>query len=196
MSKIEDLQIEYGLPPGLRAAAAELYLEAFRQKLVPILGARGRAVLEASLNPERAICALQHGRLLGLIGYKCDHRAFFEPSLAQLTKHYGLLQGWLKAAVLALFERPQRAGELLLDGIAVHPTSRGQGVGTRLLNAVLTMASAKGLQSVRLDVVDTNPAARRLYERLGFVPVKTNQYAFLRPIFGFSASTMLVKDLG
>jgi RimJ/RimL family protein N-acetyltransferase len=43
-------------------------------------------------------------------------------------------------------------------------------VGALLVAAVLERAAATGHDRVRLDVVDGNVAARRLYERMGFVP--------------------------
>jgi len=42
-------------------------------------------------------------------------------------------------------------------------------VGALLVAAVLERAAAAGAHRVGLDVVDGNVAARRLYERMGFV---------------------------
>jgi ribosomal protein S18 acetylase RimI-like enzyme len=82
-----------------------------------------------------------------------------------------------------------------MDGIVVHPAARGQGVGTLLLHALFDIAQQQQMRTVRLDVVDTNPAARRLYERLGFVAVKSRRYPLLRTIFGFSASTTMIAQV-
>jgi ribosomal protein S18 acetylase RimI-like enzyme len=54
--------------------------------------------------------------------------------------------------------------------IALLPGYRGQGIGTRLLEALLN-ALCKTVQHVSLSVNQTNPA-RRLYERHGFTVVK------------------------
>jgi ribosomal protein S18 acetylase RimI-like enzyme len=54
--------------------------------------------------------------------------------------------------------------------IAVRSGHRGQGLGGRLLAAVLTQARERGHRSVSLSVEDGN-RARRLYERAGFVVV-------------------------
>jgi ribosomal protein S18 acetylase RimI-like enzyme len=53
--------------------------------------------------------------------------------------------------------------------IAVLPSYRGQGIGTRLLTALLALAD-DAYQTVSLSVSCDNPA-RHLYERLGFVTV-------------------------
>lgn len=57
-------------------------------------------------------------------------------------------------------------GLLHIIDIALLPKMRGRGIGTRILNDLLTEAGAAG-SSVRIYVENFNPA-RRLYERLGF----------------------------
>lgn len=53
-------------------------------------------------------------------------------------------------------------------GIAVVPSHRGCGIGSRLLEAGLLWARERGLKRVELKVHEENVGARRLYERLGF----------------------------
>jgi len=57
-------------------------------------------------------------------------------------------------------------GEL---GILVDRLHRGSGIGTELLRDALRQCRGK-FEIVRLSVFATNPGARRLYERFGFVP--------------------------
>jgi len=52
----------------------------------------------------------------------------------------------------------------------VHPALRGSGAASALVQAVLAWAEGRGASSVRLDVIDGNDRARRLYERHGFQP--------------------------
>ena len=49
--------------------------------------------------------------------------------------------------------------------------------------------------AMRLDVVDTNPRARQLYERKGFVAVSSNTYPLTQRFFGFSGSTTMMKTV-
>lgn len=58
---------------------------------------------------------------------------------------------------------------ILVIDIAMAPAFRGQGIGTGLLLGVIEEASAAGVPA-ELYVEMGNPA-RRLYDRLGFVPV-------------------------
>ena len=56
-----------------------------------------------------------------------------------------------------------------LMAVWVHPSARGTGAGHALVNAVLAWSESAGAKTVRLDVVEGNTAAIRLYERQGFM---------------------------
>ena len=83
-----------------------------------------------------------------------------------------------------------------MDGIVVRADRRGRGIGTKLVFRLFDVALAHNKRVVRLDVVDTNPAARRLYERLGFVELNTEKVPFLRRVMGFSAATTMERPVG
>ncbi len=190
--------VEYmdSLPDRLRMQAATIYFDAFEQKLDPILGRRiGIGLLGRTLNPDRAIVAVCGGELAGLAGLKYGGRAFMALGVRDMLRTYGVMRGLWKSTLLALLDRSERRGELLMDGIAVHRDMRGRGIGTALLKRVIAVACERGCQTVRLDVVDTNPAARRLYRREGFVATETVQVPFLRRLMGFSASTTMIKTV-
>jgi ribosomal protein S18 acetylase RimI-like enzyme len=55
--------------------------------------------------------------------------------------------------------------------IYVRPEARGRGVGRALLAELIEPTRAAGLDHVSLEVLASNHDARRLYDRLGFVPV-------------------------
>ena len=57
-----------------------------------------------------------------------------------------------------------------LAGIQLLPAHQGHGIGTHLVEQIVTDARKAGLP-VRLSVEKDNPRARVLYERLGFVEV-------------------------
>ena len=54
-------------------------------------------------------------------------------------------------------------------GMQVTEPYRGLGVGTALMEAVLTWAMTQGAHKITLQVWPHNHAARRLYQRFGFV---------------------------
>jgi ribosomal protein S18 acetylase RimI-like enzyme len=58
-----------------------------------------------------------------------------------------------------------------ITDIYVLPDARNKGIGRALLAAILEPARAAGLEHVSLEVLIRNSDARRLYERLGFIPM-------------------------
>jgi RimJ/RimL family protein N-acetyltransferase len=65
---------------------------------------------------------------------------------------------------------PPGADSVLLVAMWTHPDVRGHGAGGVLVDEVLAWAGENGWSEVRLRVADGNDAARRLFERHGFVP--------------------------
>ena len=189
-----DIDIRLGLPDDLRSRAADIYYDAFCGKFRPILGSRENAIaaLLESFDGQRAILALQGGHLVGLAGIQHGQRPFMVYRLPWFVDRFGWLGGRIRHAVVRLDARPYREGELLMDGIAVDRGLRGRGIGTALLHGVFDFARGNGYGTVRLDVMNTNPDARRLYERIGFVPTATHYYPYLWPVFGFWAATTMI----
>ncbi|WP_370417730.1 GNAT family N-acetyltransferase [Streptomyces sp. QH1-20] len=182
--------IRRGVPAGAERRAAELYWDAFGRKLGPALNPPDKAVafIAAHLNADRAVCALLDGRLVGLAGYQLGGRAFTGGSASDVLRAYGHLRGLHRLPLLALFERHPAPGQLVMDGIAVDPGLRGRGVGSLLIEEVAAVAAEQGHREIRLDVIDTNPRARALYERRGFTAVRTERTPYLRGLLGFGSA--------
>ncbi|MDY0816630.1 GNAT family N-acetyltransferase [Kitasatospora purpeofusca] len=187
------MTVRRGLPAGAERLAAELYWGAFGRKLGPALDPPDKAVpfIAAHLNADRAVCALLDGQLVGLAGYQHGGRALTGGSAGAVLRAYGHLRGLHRLLLLTLFERRPAPGQLLMDGIAVSPELRGRGVGSLLIEEVAAVAAEQGYREIRLDVIDTNPRARALYERRGFTAVRTEQMPYLRGLFGFGAVTTM-----
>ena len=186
--------IRNGFPPGQRQAAVRHFWAAFRDKLYKVLGPedKARVFLSRVANPDYAISAItDDGTLLGLAGFKTEGGAFMDGGLRDLAAVYGLSGAAWRGPLLATLERPCAPGVLLMDGIFVSEQARGMGVGSALLEALKAEARQRGLTRVRLDVIDSNPRARTLYERHGFVPQGTRRTGPFRYIFGFRASTTM-----
>lgn len=60
-------------------------------------------------------------------------------------------------------------GTASLTSLWVDPGSRGQGVGDRLVVAVLEWAKSEGFNQVLLWVAEGNSKAESLYQRNGFI---------------------------
>jgi [ribosomal protein S18]-alanine N-acetyltransferase len=96
----------------------------------------------------------------------------YREELADLTgtRHYvvveddqGRFAGWAGLAAVG--------GQADVLTIGVRPELQGQGLGARMLTALLDEAAARGCPEVFLDVRADNDRARRLYERFGFTQV-------------------------
>lgn len=190
----DEISVQQGFPDELRSSAAELYDAAFGAKLSIALPnpASRMAILKEGFNPEFSFVAISGGEMVGIAGFKTAQGSLTGGISFRVLKEEIGYWGVIRAVpVLALFERQQVAGQLLMDGIGVSPKMRGSGIGTKLLHSLIGYAKREGYRSVRLDVIDTNPAARRLYERVGFVPVKSEQFTYLKWLLGFGAATQM-----
>ncbi|MBV8480443.1 MAG: GNAT family N-acetyltransferase [Actinobacteria bacterium] len=72
--------------------------------------------------------------------------------------------------IAALIRKSDRAW--LLDLLYVRPPARGVGTGTELVRAAAEYVKAQGAQTLALQVLEKNAAARRLYDHLGFAAVE------------------------
>src|SRR5262249_8580607 len=59
-----------------------------------------------------------------------------------------------------------------IGGMATAPTWRRQGIGTRLLQRLISQADSLGLKTIELEVLEENMAAHRLYRQAGFHDVR------------------------
>ena len=187
-----------GLPPDQRAAAARLYWQAFGGKLGRVMGPEGRALafLNRVIREDHVIAALYGDALLGLIGFKTPQGAFAGGEMADLRAVYGLTGSLWRGALLQMLSREVDSERFLVDGICVAAEARGLGIGSALIGAICAEARARGYAEVRLDVIDTNPRARALYERQGFTATRTTGMGPLRHVFGFAEATTMVRATG
>ena len=92
------------------------------------------------------------------------------PAWALVVEHKGRVDGFV-----VIF---QVLDEASIHSIAVRSNQQGKGLGQTLLNAALLKMDQAGAKRCLLEVRQSNVAARRLYERSGFVldGVRKNYY--------------------
>ena len=198
MAAHPDIAISTGFADEERAHVAALYWQSFGAKLTHVLGPKERAeaFFVQILNPKFALIARdQAGTLLGLAGLKTAEGGLLDGTFSELSRSYGWFGAVWRGAVLSVLERNLQDGVLQMDGIFVDATARGRGVGTALLSAVSDQARARGATSVQLDVIDTNPRARALYEKVGFRPVSEERTGPFKWVFGFSSATRMERPV-
>ena len=116
-------------------------------------------------------------------------KAFTDWQSSQQEKHYLLHYPAAERLVIEKGEAIGRIyvdtrGEVRLMDVTILPAWRNQGIGTRLLQALLAYADGLG-RPASLHVEPFNPA-RRMYERAGFAVSETRGlYEFMiRPACG------------
>ncbi|MEH0420124.1 GNAT family N-acetyltransferase [Streptomyces sp. B21-083] len=62
------------------------------------------------------------------------------------------------------------AARAIIEGVRVHTTERGSGLGTRLIEWAVETSRRENCQLVQLTSDVTRTDAHRFYERLGFTP--------------------------
>ncbi len=192
------ITIRQGFPETEQNHVAELYWQAFSPKLGRIMGPDARALhfFSGCLNPDYALVARdEQGRLLGVAGFQTEAGGLVAGSLKDMAQVYGWFGGTWRGLLLSVLERKIQPGVFQMDGLFVDASARGLGVGTALLKAVCQGARQRKLDRVQLDVIDTNPRARALYERVGFVPISEEEAGPFVHIFGFSKATRMQKTL-
>jgi ribosomal protein S18 acetylase RimI-like enzyme len=191
------LQIRYGLLETHRQTIADLLWGAFAEKLRPFLGKGqgARRILAESLAPERLVLALEAGQVVGLAIVDTDGGRVLRPSLPRLAAEHGPLGGFWRWLGLRAFSSDPDGPSAHIGALAVAAEARGRGVGTALLAEVEAVARRRGRPRLSLDVVDTNPRARALYERLGFTVTGSLRLPWLFRPFGFNGYDRMVKVL-
>lgn len=182
--------------------AAAIFYEAFRPKLDHLefmtrTPAQAQRIMTESFRPELGFFAVRAGEVIGLAGTQIRGRAFLDVPFAIWRREFGLFGGLrrhLMRTIGALFT-PVPADAVRVQGIAVAAAARGLGVGTLLLDHIDQYARDHGLAAVVLEVVDTNPDAQRLYERLGFRVIGTEHYGRLTAAGGFTGMTRMRKEI-
>jgi len=194
-----DIMIQRGFEDALRHPTAEIFWEAFGSKLGFTLGdaARGVPLLAESFVPQDILIALDGEQVLGVLALR-DNSGMdaIDLSPALMARHYGL-SGILRLAVMGLvFNTHANDSELWVDSIAVASAARGRGVGTKLLEAAFQAAADGGYQTIGLEVIDQNPRAQALYERLGFVVTGEKSVGVFSRWVGFASYIRMSKPIG
>lgn len=88
-----------------------------------------------------------------------DFSAHFDPT--------GITLAYLHHELVGYSHVENRGGQLFIRMIAVHPHHQRKGIGSKLLESVIALATRQS-KSIGLEVFKTNDDARKLYERYGF----------------------------
>ncbi len=198
-----DIIITNQLTEDQKQQAAAVCYEAFSEKIASVWlfdddVIRATAGLKECLNFEYGRYALQDNKVLGLIGLNIKKKAYTQFTFTRLKKYYGLWgslwRSFRNFMIFSLFASFKHE-DMHIDLIATAADARGKGVGTQLLQSAFDTAREQDIQRISLTVVDTNPRAQSLYERLGFVVTETKEYGHNTEHMGFTKERRMVKEI-
>lgn len=91
------------------------------------------------------------------------------------------------------------ADEWEIENVAIDPAFRRQGAASTLLDDLLSRATSEGVESVCLEVRESNLAARNLYLKWGFQEVGVRPEYYRNPeedavLFRFSCTDCALKN--
>lgn len=117
---------------------------------------------------------IENERVIALVGRRSskDNFRYTLAAIKQIFSYYGLnkavgvlIRGLRFEGIVA----PPKKDIVCLHNLAVSPEQQGSGIGSKLIEYFIAEEKKKGTQVVSLNVAETNPMAKKLYERLGFV---------------------------
>ena len=195
------IEIRIGVEEKYRHQAARIYVNAFKSKFENLIGDETsiQSLFEEAMNPEYALCAYNDkDELVGIAGFNVGNKKLVDMKIMDFINQFGYLKGLWKAFLVEIIftRKPNSNHELLMDGIAVKEECRGQGIGSELFDALMKYAEVNNYRKVRLDVIDKNLRAKRLYEKIGFQKKGYQKVPkFLNKKIGVSGVTSMVKEL-
>jgi ribosomal protein S18 acetylase RimI-like enzyme len=85
---------------------------------------------------------------------------------------------WFKSLFLKSINDKSAIDGIYIQNISVDSSSRGEGIGTKLMNYVEEYSIRQSINSLWLDVAFDNPKAKKLYERQGFIEMSSHKIMF------------------
>ena len=101
--------------------------------------------------------------------------------LESLESPYSFFKVFVDGGVLGYIGFYAVAGEGAVTNVAVHPNSRGLGIGEKLIKAIIEEGKRQNVEYITLEVRTSNEKARRLYSRCGFIDVGVRKNFYSNP---------------
>jgi ribosomal protein S18 acetylase RimI-like enzyme len=101
-----------------------------------------------------------------------------------------------RVQILDPIDQAQDWESFLINGVAVRPSHRRQGIGTRLMEWAVEQARAGGFARLTMDVWEDNAAAQALCEKVGFRVQTRIEVAEHPGLSHTCGSLLMVRDVG
>ena len=192
MSNTVSIQIQSGIPEQQRITVATIFYESFQDKFARLFGDHRKAIQLISLiiREDRILSALIDGQVVGFAGLHYKGKHFLKFQITEIVRIYRLIALRVMLYFLITSFNVLNTNQLHLEVLAVNEHYRNHGIGTKLLHSTIAFAQQQGLSQIRLEVVNTNPKAKKLYERIGFQKVHDHKISCpFNLLTGFSTIT-------
>ena len=180
----EDVTVTEGLAAEHVEDALRVLYGAFAKKLR--IGFRDAEdfvrLFRDGVNPAACLSATADGKLLGILALQWTGVELYDFRVRSVFRRFSPLRAILILVNMLLLFTPPRKDVLLVDQLAVAPSARGKGVGTRLLETAEAKGRAMGVPKMVLSVLSENVGAIRLYERMGYVKTQAVGGALVRVV--------------
>jgi ribosomal protein S18 acetylase RimI-like enzyme len=177
--------------------ALEIFYYSFEQKIRPLIQPKEKAIRLYSLaiNQNRVYYALKNKKAVGIIGLQYDNIDFISYGFNIIRKHFSFFRSLYLYLMLNFMKMKLEEDAIRVDSIAVAHQCRGEGIGTMLIRKAIEIAKNRGYKEMTLEVVNTNPRAKKLYEFMGFKQKKHIKFYFLTRSFGYSSAYLMSMKL-
>ncbi len=194
------MKIQIGFEEQDRPVVARLYASAFQRKFVDLIGEKEvvARLLEKGLIPDYSLICYDQGQVVGLAGFHVGKKSFVNLRLSHFIQQFGFFKGLWKGiwSCIIFYRKPAPKGELPMNGIAVDENFQGKGIGNQLLDALFAWAKSHDYEAIHLDVIDENPRAKKLYQKLNFIEISHEKFPpFIERLIGASGITHMRKSL-
>ena len=158
-----------------------------RSSLKCILGDKEcrHRLLANGINWDRVLIGYQGTTPVGYAALKHGRRGPFSPGIRPFVTEFGGLRGALRYSLFVISEWREWYYGFYLYGLRVRKADQRQGVASALLRASFDRARGNGYQKIELEVQVNNFAARELYARHEFTPIRTLGMSWLGRLFPF-----------
>jgi ribosomal protein S18 acetylase RimI-like enzyme len=179
------IQIQQKIQKIQRKDIAKIFYESFKEKIGQLFKDQEKAIKLFSklIRENQIIVALEDGNPVGFVGLHYQKKHFMRFSFTEITRIYGLETIRATLYFLTNLLDDIQPNQLHLEVIAVDKKQRSKGIGTKLLLSTIEFAKQESFSQVRLEVINTNPKAKKLYEKIGFIKIKDRKIPYPFHIF-------------
>ncbi len=131
-----------------------------------------------AFHPSYIYAYIENDKVLGILGIATYDVRPIKLDLDQCTRIYGKVKGNILCKQMNLIFQSRvvkKSTDIYIDVLAIAKEVRGRGIGTKLLEYVLSLSP---YTECCLEVLSKNSSAKKLYEKNGFRVYKKKYFSF------------------